>query len=238
MEIHNNCVICELCHLKGQEKVNLGTTLQRSPHLLLGCSEGENVVVLVTALNEAGSAQQVHVGGAEILQGATVGGAAVLDPAGTHVHHVVRPERLLLLVFLEVPGAQRHLALEAGLGGRRRLIDAMVAQDVLVFGQLQGPVFTRSSLAGLEAFDDAAELEVPLQGLHVVELLTTLRALRDPAVDLDGGVGRRLDASSAVVVSAGQHHGVGEELEADGTAELVGQQLLRLGQRHDCSCSA
>lgn len=225
-------------NVKGQEKINLGATLKRSPHLLLGCSKGEHVVALVTALDEARSAQQVHVGGAEILQGATMRGAAARNPARTHVHHAVRPERLLLLVFLKVPGAQRHLAPEAGLGGRRCLIDAMVAQNVLDVGQLQGPVLVRSTLAGLEAFDDVAELEVPLQGVHVVELLATLRALRGPAVDLDGGVGRHLDTSSAVVVSAGQHHGVGEELEADGTAELVGQQLLRLGQRHDCSCSA
>lgn len=216
---------------------NLGATLQRMPHLLLGYSEGQHVVVLVTTLDEARGTQQVHVGGAEILQGAMVGGAAVRGPVSSHVHHAVRPERLPLLVPLEVPGAQRHLALQAGLGGRRRLIDAVVAQNLPVVGQLQGPVVRRSSLAGLEPLDDVAELEVPLQGLHVVELQATFGALRGLAVDLDGGVGRHLDASPAVVVSAGQDHGVGEELQADWAAELVGQQLLRLGQRHDWRCS-
>lgn len=214
---------------------HLRANLQRSPHLLLGGSKGEHVVVLVTAVGEASGAQQGYVSGAEVLQGAAMGVAAVRGLARTHVHHTVRPERLLLLVFLEVPGAQRHFALQAGFGGRRGFIDAMVAQNaVVVLGHLRGPVIARLSSADFEAFDDAAELEVPLQRLHIVELLATLGALIDPGADLTGHVGRRLDASSAVVVSAGQHHGVGEELEADGTAELKGQQLLWLRQRHDC----
>lgn len=189
-------------------------------------------MVLVAALSEAHGAQQVHVSGTEVLQGETVDGTAFSPLIGQDLHHVVHPKRLLLLVLLEVPGTQRHLALQTDFHSRRLFVDAVVAKNLLPLGlRLGEPV--QPALAGLEALDNAAELEVPLQGVHVLEFQATLRALWGLVVDLGGGVGRHPYASSAVVVSTGEDHRVGEELKADGAAQLVGQQLPWFGKRHD-----
>lgn len=71
---------------------NLAAALQRSPHLLFGRIEGEDVMVLVAALSEAHGAQQVHVTGTEVLQGATVDGTASSPLIAQDLHHAVHPE--------------------------------------------------------------------------------------------------------------------------------------------------
>lgn len=187
---------------------------------------------LVAALSEAHGAQQVHVSGTEVLQGATVDGTAFSPLIAHDLHHVVHLKGLLLLVLLEVPGTQRHLTLQTDFHSRRLLVNAVVAKNLRPLGLCLGePV--QLALAGLEALDNAAELEVPLQGVHVLEFQATLRALWVLVVDLGGGVGHHPYASSAVVVSTGEDHRIGEELKADGAAQLVGQQLPRFGKRHD-----
>lgn len=187
---------------------------------------------LVAALSEAHGAQQVHVSGTEVLQGATVDGTASSPLIAQDLHHVVHPKGLLLLVLVEVPDTQRHLALQTDFHSRRLLVNAVVAKNLRPLGLRLGEPL-RLALAGLEALDNAAELEVPLQGVHVLEFQATLRALWRLVVDLGGGVGRHPYASSAVVVSTGEDHWVGEELKADGAAQLVGQQLPWFGKRHD-----
>lgn len=135
-------------------------------------------------------------------------------------------------MLLEVPYTQRHLALQTDFQSRRLLVNAVVTKNLCPLGlRLGEPV--QPALAGLEALDNAAELEVPLQGVHVLEFQATLWALRALVVNLGGGVGGHPYASSAVVVSTGEHHRIGEELKADGAAQLVGQQLPWFGKRHD-----
>lgn len=189
-------------------------------------------MILVVALSEAHGAQQVHVSGTEVLEGAMVDGTGFSSLIAQDLHHVVHPKGLLLLVFLEVPGTQRHLALQTDFHSRQLLVNAVVAKNLLPLGlRLREPV--QLALAGLEALDNAAELKVPLQGVHVLEFQATLRALWRLVVDLGGGVGRHPYASSAVVVSTGEDNRIREELKADGAAQLVGQQLTWFGKRHD-----
>ena len=175
-------------------------------------------MVVVLALDEARSAQQGHVVGTKVLEGTAVGGAALHPQLIQGLHHSVRLEWLLLLVPLKVPGAQRHLALQAGLHGQQPLIYAVVAEHLspLRLG-VRLPVQLRH--AGSEALDDAAEFEVPLQGFHPLELLTALWASRRCSVFRVCGAP---DAGSAVVVSTGENHRIRVELEADGAAQLMG----------------
>lgn len=127
------------------------------------------------ALYEARSAQQGHVVGTEVLKGTAVGGTALHPPLIQGLHHSVCPERLLLLVPLKVPGAQRHLTLQAGLHSQQLLIYAVVAENLSPL-RLSVRLLVQLWHAGSEALDDIAEFEVSLQGIHPLKLLAALWA--------------------------------------------------------------
>lgn len=117
-----------------------------------------------------------------------------------------------------MPGAQRHLALQAGLHSQQLLIYAVVAENLNPL-RLGVRLLVQLRHAGSEALDDIAEFEVSLQGIHPLELLAALWATWKCFVLLVCGVP---DAGSAVVVSTGENHRIGVELKADGAAQLVG----------------
>lgn len=178
-------------------------------------------MILVVALNEANGAQRVTVIGTEVLKGAVVDGTA-LHPQLTHrLDHSVTLERLLLLVPLKVPGAQRHLTPQTGLQSHRLFIYAVVTENLqpLGFG-LRVHVLLRCS--GLETLDDAAEFKVFLQGIQPLELCAALGATGKRFVIFVGNVSSHVDAGSAVAVSTGKNHRIAVHLETDGAAQLIG----------------
>lgn len=177
-------------------------------------------MILVTAFYEALGAQQVHVVGTEVLKGTPVDGTALHLQLTQGLHHTVRLERLLLLVPLKVPGAQRHLTIQAGLQSQRLLIYAVVTENHRpIRFSLRLPVQLRCG--GSETLDDAAEFEVFLQGIHTLELLAALRATWRRFVIVGSGGGHP-DTGSAVVVSTWENHRIRVELKADGAAQLKG----------------
>lgn len=192
--------------------------LQRSPHLLFSYTEGENVVVLVTAFYETRAAHHGHVIGTKILKRTPVGGTALHPLLTQGLHQRVYPERLLLLVSLKVPGAQRHLTLQAGLHSWRRLIYAVVAEHLHPLLRLGPWLHVQQRCGGSVTLDDAAEFEVFLQGFNTLKLLAAFWAAWKCFIRVSG----LPDAGSTVVVTTGENHRITEELEADGAAQLVG----------------
>ena len=132
------------------------------------------------------------------------------------------------MVFLKVPGAQGHLTLQAGLHSQHWLVNAVVAVNLHGFGQ-SVVLHVQMRYGGLVTLNDAAEFEVPLEGAGALKFLSTLRATWERFATLVRDVHGLADASSAVVVPTGENHWVGEEVKADGTAQLVNKLLLRLG---------
>lgn len=137
--------------------VYLGASLQSLPHLLFGHTEAENIMVLVEALHEACGAQQGHVTGAEVLKGTQVDLTALHLQLLHGLHHGVAPERLLFVVSLKVPRAQRNLALHTGPHSLAFLIDAVVAKNLHPLRDLRRASWGRVHQVTL---DDAAEFEV------------------------------------------------------------------------------
>lgn len=207
----------------------LAACLQRSPHLLFGYAEGENIVVLVVTLHETGGAQQGHVAGAEVLKGTLVDLTDLHLQLFQGLHHGVGPEGLLLVVSLKVPGAQRHFAPHAGFHSQRLLVDTVVAVNLHLLRYLRLLV---QWCGGQVTLDDTAEFEVLLQGMHTLILLAALWATWQHFPALLSGVGGLEDAGSTVAVATGENHRIRVELKANGTAQIMSQQLLWLGHRH------
>lgn len=189
-------------------------------------------MVLVETFYEAGRTQQVHVIGAKVLKRPVMDRASLGSQLTLGLHQSVRAEGLLLLVLLEVPGAERHLTLQATLHRHRWLIDALVAEHLRSL-KLGRELPLQVDVGGPEALHDVAQLEVFPQGVHVLEVLAAFWATRRRLGGLAGRVGRLPDASMAVAVAAREEHRVLEELRADGAAQLLDKRLHRVGERHD-----
>lgn len=146
------------------------------------------------------------------------------------LHQRVRPEAFLLLVFLKVPGAQRHLTLQAALHRHRWFIDALVTENLrsLRFG-LKIPL--QLCIGCSETLHDVAQFEVFLKGGHILEFLTTFWATWRRWVRFVGRAGSH-NASTAVAVSAREDHWITEQVKADGAAQLMDKRLHWVGGRH------
>lgn len=204
-----------------KQQIYLAAALQCSPHLFFSYTEGENIVVVVLAFYEACGTQQCHVVGTKVLQRKAVGGTAFHSHLILSIHHTVCLERLLLLVFLKVPGTQRHLTLQTGLHSHRLLIYTVVTKNLhpLRFSlRLIRQLWRR----GEETLDDAAEFEVFLQGIHTLVLLAALWATWKCFVIFVISFRSHQDTGPTVVVATGENHRISVELKTDGATQLVG----------------
>lgn len=208
----------------------LAATLQGSSHLLLGRAERQNIVVLVVALHEARGAQGGHVTGTKVLKGKVVAGAAPHpQQLNLGLHQRVALEGLLLVVPLKMPGAQRDLALQAGLHRRQWVVNAVVAENRSVLGPgfgLNHNLLVYLVCGSSITVDDVGKFEVLLQHSQTLVLFATLRASRRYFAVVLGRFSSLDDTSSAVVVPTGEDHWVTVELEADGTTQLLGKLPL------------
>lgn len=179
-------------------------------------------MALVTALYDARGAQRDHVVGTKVLKGTLVDGTDLHSQLRRGLHHGVGPEQLLLVVFLKVSGAERHLTLQAGLHGGRLLIYALIAEN-LHFGIHAVCLHVQQQQhVGLVVLNDAAKFEIYLQVIRARILLTTFWAARQDFASLIRAVNSLADTGQTVVVPTGESHRIRVELEADGTAQLVG----------------
>lgn len=140
-------------------------------------------MALVMTLYDARGAQRHHVVGTKVLKGTLVDGTGLHSQLRRGLHHGVGPEQLLLVVFLKVSGAERHLTLQAGLHGGRLLIYALIAEN-LHFGIHAVGLHVQQQRGGLVVLNDAAKFEIYLQVIRARILLTTFWAARQDFASL------------------------------------------------------